>query len=223
MPMSDTSAPYLIPQPGRRPDSAGKSKEVRTMPSSARSYQKQAAETVRRRGGHRTIGRSYRPRDPVRRPGFGRDHPDGLPPREAGDRAARLSRSPHAAICIRAPTSWRAKMTKELACVAGTVTLRVGTYGGVPEYSLWLAGDDGHGYFYIHINNDTPGTDDGKGGLANAFAPGLVSGAHVDARPAHSLCRETAATPSPPARICTSRSTRPRRCPRLPWTPTTAW
>ena len=71
------------------------------------------------------------------------------------------------------------KMTKELACVSGTVTLRVGTYGGVPEYSLWLAGDDGHGYFYIHINNDTPGTDDGKGGLANAFAPGLVSGAHV--------------------------------------------
>jgi murein DD-endopeptidase MepM/ murein hydrolase activator NlpD len=71
------------------------------------------------------------------------------------------------------------KMTKELACVAGTVTLRVGTYGGVPEYSLWLVGDDGHGYFYIHINNDTPGTDDGKGGLANAFAPGLVSGAHV--------------------------------------------
>jgi murein DD-endopeptidase MepM/ murein hydrolase activator NlpD len=73
-----------------------------------------------------------------------------------------------------------AKMTKELACVSGRVTLRVGTYGGVPEYSLWLAGDDGHGYFYIHINNDTPGTDDGAGGLANAFAPGLVSGAHVE-------------------------------------------
>jgi hypothetical protein len=73
-----------------------------------------------------------------------------------------------------------AKMTKELACVSGTVTLRVGSYNGVPEYSLWLAGDDGHGYFYIHINNDTPGTDDGKGGLQNAFAPGLVSGAHVE-------------------------------------------
>jgi murein DD-endopeptidase MepM/ murein hydrolase activator NlpD len=72
------------------------------------------------------------------------------------------------------------KMTKELACVSGTVTLRVGTYGGVPDYSLWLSGDDGHGYFYIHINNDTPGTDDGAGGLANAFAPGLVSGAHVE-------------------------------------------
>jgi hypothetical protein len=72
------------------------------------------------------------------------------------------------------------KMTKELACVGGTVTLRVGTYDGLPSYSLWLAGDDGHGYFYIHINNDTPGTDDGKGGLQNAFAPGLVSGTHVE-------------------------------------------
>lgn len=71
------------------------------------------------------------------------------------------------------------KMVREMAAVGGTVTLRVGTYGGVPEYSLWLAGDDGHGYFYIHINNDNPGTDDGAGGLANAFAPGLVSGAHV--------------------------------------------
>jgi hypothetical protein len=72
------------------------------------------------------------------------------------------------------------KMTKELACVSGRVTLRVGSYNGVPEYSLWLAGDDGHGYFYIHINNDTPGTDDGQGGLQYAFAPGLVSGAHVE-------------------------------------------
>jgi murein DD-endopeptidase MepM/ murein hydrolase activator NlpD len=71
------------------------------------------------------------------------------------------------------------KLTKELACVSGKVTLRIGTYGGVPEYSIWLAGDDGHGYFYIHINNDNPGTDDGKGGVAHAFAPGLVSGAHV--------------------------------------------
>jgi len=71
------------------------------------------------------------------------------------------------------------KMTKELAAVSGIVTLRTDTYNGLPAYTLWLAGDDGHGYFYIHINNDTPGTDDGKGGLANAFAPGLKSGMHV--------------------------------------------
>jgi hypothetical protein len=71
------------------------------------------------------------------------------------------------------------KMTKELACVSGTVTLRTSTYEGLPAYTLWLAGDDGHGYFYIHINNDTPGTDDGAGGSENAFAPGLKTGMHV--------------------------------------------
>jgi murein DD-endopeptidase MepM/ murein hydrolase activator NlpD len=72
------------------------------------------------------------------------------------------------------------KMTKELAAVSGTVTIPTpGTYAGAPAYSLWLAGDDGHGYYYIHINNDTPGTDDGKGGLANAYAPGLKTGDHV--------------------------------------------
>jgi murein DD-endopeptidase MepM/ murein hydrolase activator NlpD len=72
------------------------------------------------------------------------------------------------------------KMTKIIAVVSGRVTLRVSSYNGLPSYSLWLAGDDGHGYFYIHINNDTPGTDDGQGGLQYAFAPGLVSGAQVD-------------------------------------------
>ena len=74
-----------------------------------------------------------------------------------------------------------AKMTKEIACVSGTVYLREGTYAGVPAYSIWLAGDDGHGYFYIHINNDTPGTDDGAGGYQYAWAPGLTNGAHVTA------------------------------------------
>ena|GEM_PF-2831908 len=72
------------------------------------------------------------------------------------------------------------KMTKIVAVVSGRVTLRASTYNGLPSYSLWLAGDDGHGYFYIHINNDTPGTDDGQGGFEYAFAPGLTSGQHVE-------------------------------------------
>ena len=71
------------------------------------------------------------------------------------------------------------KMTKEVAVVSGTVVLQVRTWHGRPWYTLWLKGDDGHGYYYSHINNDTPGTDDGKGGLKYAFAPGLVTGSNV--------------------------------------------
>ncbi len=33
---------------------------------------------------------------------------------------------------------------------------------------------------HIHLNNDTPGTDDGQGGFQYAFAPGLTSGQHVE-------------------------------------------
>ena len=71
------------------------------------------------------------------------------------------------------------KMAKEMAVVSGTITLQVRNWNGLPWYSLWLAGDDGHGYSYSHLNNDTPGTDNGKGGLKYAFAPGLVTGSHV--------------------------------------------
>ena len=74
---------------------------------------------------------------------------------------------------------WAPKMTKQVAVVSGTVTLLERPYLGHPWYALWLAGDDGHGYYYSHINNDTPGTDDGKGELQFAFAPGLHTGDHV--------------------------------------------
>jgi murein DD-endopeptidase MepM/ murein hydrolase activator NlpD len=71
------------------------------------------------------------------------------------------------------------KMTKLLAVVSGTVTLQMRIWNGQPWYSLWLVGDDGRGYYYSHINNDTPGTDDGLGDLRYAFAPGLVTGSRV--------------------------------------------
>jgi murein DD-endopeptidase MepM/ murein hydrolase activator NlpD len=71
------------------------------------------------------------------------------------------------------------KMAKEVAVVSGTVTLQVTGWSGGPWYALWLAGDDGHGYSYSHLNNDTPGTDNGKGGVRYAFAAGLVTGSHV--------------------------------------------
>jgi len=38
---------------------------------------------------------------------------------------------------------------------------------------------DGYQYNYIHLNNDTPGTDDGVGGYSNAFGPGIAQGARV--------------------------------------------
>lgn len=51
------------------------------------------------------------------------------------------------------------------------------------SYYLAIAGDDGRGYFYVHLNNDTPGRPggcDGLGGVGNAFSPRLVE--ELDAR-----------------------------------------
>ncbi|MBW3662576.1 MAG: cell wall-binding repeat-containing protein [Actinobacteria bacterium] len=45
------------------------------------------------------------------------------------------------------------------------------------SYYLLLSGDDGRSYFYVHLNNDTPGRPngcDGVGGVEAAFAPRLV-------------------------------------------------
>jgi hypothetical protein len=53
----------------------------------------------------------------------------------------------------------------------------------IPEaswgYALTLKDVDGYTYHYIHINNDTPGTDDGKGGVDNAYAPFVGRGSKV--------------------------------------------
>lgn len=46
-------------------------------------------------------------------------------------------------------------------------------------YAITLKDDDGYTYHYLHINNDTPGTDDGNGGTENAYAPGLTEGMKV--------------------------------------------
>lgn len=70
------------------------------------------------------------------------------------------------------------KMTPLYAAVDGTVT-----YLPLPEpswgYHLVITDADGYEYHYIHINNDTPGTDDGNGGTEHAFAPGIRRGARV--------------------------------------------
>ena len=47
------------------------------------------------------------------------------------------------------------------------------------HYLLTLVGDHGWSAEYMHLNNDTPGTDDGQGGEMYAFAPGIYPGARV--------------------------------------------
>ncbi|MES2459770.1 MAG: 3D domain-containing protein [Armatimonadota bacterium] len=72
------------------------------------------------------------------------------------------------------------KMRPLIACFAGTVTLRSNqgsagnwiTLHGTGASTGWRAE-------YMHLNNDTPGTNDGLGGDRYAFAPGLKSGDSV--------------------------------------------
>ncbi|MDP2944072.1 MAG: M23 family metallopeptidase [bacterium] len=70
------------------------------------------------------------------------------------------------------------KMTLIVAARGGRVvsaSLTEPSYG----YILSIAGDDGYKYSYLHINNDTPGTDDGSGGPQYAYAPGIERGVQV--------------------------------------------
>lgn len=71
-----------------------------------------------------------------------------------------------------------AKMTPLVAVVDGYVN-----YVSRPEdrwgYEISLQDSEGYTYSYLHINNDTPGTDDGAGGEANAFVSGVFRGAIV--------------------------------------------
>jgi hypothetical protein len=59
--------------------------------------------------------------------------------------------------------------------VVKNVVLPEAWYG----YALTLLDADGYEYHYLHINNDSPGTNDGLGGSENAYAPGIVKGAEV--------------------------------------------
>lgn len=72
------------------------------------------------------------------------------------------------------------KMRPVVAAFDGIVTLRRPRSPG-GHFWLTLVGDNGWTATYLHLNNDTPGTDDGLGTDEHAFAPGLVSGARVQA------------------------------------------
>ncbi len=70
-------------------------------------------------------------------------------------------------------------MTPLVACVDGTI--RLGRSHGISGNCIYLDGDNGWRAFYCHLNDNTPGTNDSRGGDQYAFAPGLVSGMHVHA------------------------------------------
>lgn len=69
------------------------------------------------------------------------------------------------------------KMLPLLAAVDGTV-YRV-KYDNTIGSSLTIKAADGWTYHYIHVNNDTPGTDDGQATRAQAFPADIVTGAQV--------------------------------------------
>jgi len=65
------------------------------------------------------------------------------------------------------------KMRPLVAAVNGTVNFvpyPQPSYG----YMISITDADGFEYWYLHMNNDTPGTDDGLGGGIRAYAPDMV-------------------------------------------------
>ena len=68
------------------------------------------------------------------------------------------------------------KLERLVACVTGTV---VGFKYDTAGNYLYLADAAGYYYGYLHINNDTPGTDDGANPRNWAFAPGIDIGSKV--------------------------------------------
>lgn len=69
------------------------------------------------------------------------------------------------------------KMVPVVAVADGTVGWMHDQQGG-KCCAMALNHDDGWSSWYIHLNNDTPGTDDGLGW---GFAPGITTGVHVTA------------------------------------------
>jgi hypothetical protein len=64
------------------------------------------------------------------------------------------------------------------AAAPGTIDWMPATSPGPRCCALSIVHDDGWETWYIHLNNDTPGTDDGLGW---GIAPGIAPGVHVEA------------------------------------------
>src|SRR5437588_8115599 len=74
------------------------------------------------------------------------------------------------------------KLFHELAAADGVVQwVKVDDGTSTSGNMLSLKGDDGWVYWYIHVNNDTPGTDDALNPPEYRFAPGIQAGSRVKA------------------------------------------
>ena len=82
----------------------------------------------------------------------------------------------HAGTDLMAP-----KMRKLYAAVDGVITYLKHDTTGISGNMLIIKGDDGWSYTYIHLNNDTPGTDNGANLYGQAFGPGIRKGVRVTA------------------------------------------
>jgi hypothetical protein len=73
------------------------------------------------------------------------------------------------------------KMQHELAAVDGVITSQKFTNSGLSGNFMQLTGDDGWKFWYIHLNNDTPGTDDGVNNPQYIVPDGITVGTRVHA------------------------------------------
>jgi murein DD-endopeptidase MepM/ murein hydrolase activator NlpD len=73
------------------------------------------------------------------------------------------------------------QMQPLLAAVDGTITRISPVATGISGVAISITGPDGWRYNYFHVNNDTPGTDDGAALQAWEIAPGLQVGSTVRA------------------------------------------
>ncbi len=74
-----------------------------------------------------------------------------------------------------------AKGTPLLAAVSGRITRLRHDLSGLSGNSLTITADDGWSYVYIHLNNDSPGTDDSANRFEYAFASGMALNKRVAA------------------------------------------
>lgn len=71
------------------------------------------------------------------------------------------------------------KLLPVYAAMGGTV-VKMPMVDDATGYRLRVEADDGRTYAYLHLNNDSPGTDDGLGTADQAYAPGVKLGGRVE-------------------------------------------